>query len=95
MEYYNIELSTRAKQICTIFFPWGEYKYQKLPIGVSNRPDILQENTSKLFEGFVMVHSYIYGVLVITKNKLIYHLKALKKVLHKRSESVLKANKEK
>ena len=48
MGYYHIELSTGSKRICTIVLPWGKYKYQKLPLGVYNSPDIFQENTFKL-----------------------------------------------
>ena len=38
--YYNIELSTGAKQLCTIVLTWGKYDYQKLHMVVCNIPDI-------------------------------------------------------
>ena len=83
MGYYHIELSPRAKNLCTIVLPWGKQEYQKLPMGVCNRPDIFQENISKLFEGFDMVCAYIIDVLVINKNYFKHHLKYLEKVLQR------------
>ena len=55
MGYYHIKLSSVAKHIFTIVLTWGKYKYQKLPMGVYNSLNILQENISELFEGFDMV----------------------------------------
>ena len=59
-----------------------------------NTPNILQENTYELFEGFDMVHSYIDHVLVTSKHDFLDHLKALEKVLQKLAEVILKVNTE-
>ena len=67
MGYYHIELSPRSKQLCTIILPWGKYKYQNIPMGVCNSPDIFQEKIYELVDGFDMVRAYIDDVLVITK----------------------------
>ena len=42
MGYYNIELSPGYKQLFMIVLPWGKRKYQKLPMGVCNSPDIFK-----------------------------------------------------
>ena len=65
-QHYHIELILGSKQLCTMVLLWWNYEYQQLHLGVCNSPNIFQENISKLFEGFNMVHAYIYGVLVIT-----------------------------
>ena len=93
MGYYHIELSPRAKHLCTIVLPWVKYEYQKLPMGVFNSPDIFQEKISELFDGFNMVHEYIDDVLFITKNNFKDHLKALYRVLQRLVEAGLKVNK--
>ena len=80
MGYYHIELSSGDKQLCKIVLPWGKYKYQNLPMGVSNSPDIFQEKISKLFNGFDMIGDYIDVVIVRTKNKPEDHLKSLDSV---------------
>ena len=76
MGYYHIELSSGAKQLCTIVITWGKYEYQKLSMGVCNSPDIFQENISEIFDGSDMVHVYIDDVLFITRNDSKDHLKA-------------------
>ena len=70
MGYYHIELSPGYKHLYTIVIPWGNQKYQEIPMGVCNSPDIFQEKISELFDGFNMVRVYIDDVLVINKNNL-------------------------
>ncbi len=33
MGYYTIRLNPTAAEMCTIIFPWGNYSYQRLPMG--------------------------------------------------------------
>ena len=49
MGYYHIELMSFSKRLCTIVMPWGKYKYQCLPMGLCNSPDIFQEHMFELF----------------------------------------------
>jgi hypothetical protein len=32
MGYYHIKLDADAQKLCTIVFPWGKYKYKRLPM---------------------------------------------------------------
>jgi hypothetical protein len=32
--YYHIKLDADAQKLCTIVFPWGKYKYKRLPMGI-------------------------------------------------------------
>jgi hypothetical protein len=34
MGYYHIKLDADAQKLCTIIFPWGKYKYKRLPMGI-------------------------------------------------------------
>jgi hypothetical protein len=34
MGYYHIKLDADAQKLCTIVFPWGKYKYKRLPMGI-------------------------------------------------------------
>jgi hypothetical protein len=34
MSYYHIKLDVDAQKLCTIVFPWGKYKYKRLPMGM-------------------------------------------------------------
>eukprot|EP00957_Ditylum_brightwellii_P019272 1453367-Ditylum_brightwellii.AAC.1 len=48
MGFYHIELTPNLSALCTIVLPWGKYKYLKLPMGLSNSPDIFQEKMGDL-----------------------------------------------
>ena len=43
MGYYHLELSTKSRELCTTVPPFGKYKYQRIPMGLCNSPDIFQE----------------------------------------------------
>jgi hypothetical protein len=34
MGYYHIKLDADAQELFTIVFPWGKYKYKRLPMGI-------------------------------------------------------------
>jgi hypothetical protein len=34
MGYYHIKLDADAQNLCTLVFPWGKYKYKRLPMGI-------------------------------------------------------------
>ena len=59
MGYYHIELSAKSKELWTIVTQWGKYKYQRLPMGLCNSPEIFQEKMSELFVGLDTVRVYI------------------------------------
>ena len=52
---YNIRLSSDASKLCTIITPFGKYKYNQLPMGVSIAPDIFQDRICQLFNGIKCV----------------------------------------
>ena len=65
----------------------GGVRVQKLPTGVCNRLDILQEKIYESFEGIDTVCAYIDYILVITKDKFEGNMKAIKIILYKLEES--------
>jgi hypothetical protein len=32
--YHHIKLDADAQMLCTIVFPWGKYKYKRLPMSI-------------------------------------------------------------
>ena len=92
MGYYHIELTPESKQLCTLVFPFGKYKMQQLPMGLSNLPDIFQEKMSKLFEGFEDIRAYINDLLLLTKELFDKHCKRLDRVLTRLEDAGLKVN---
>jgi hypothetical protein len=49
--YYHIKLDADVQKLCTIIFPWGKYKYKRLPMGIKVAPDVFQNIMSKLTQG--------------------------------------------
>ena len=95
MGYYHLELTPDSKKLCTIVLPWGKYEYQRLPMGLSNSPDIFQEKMAELFSGFEFVRAYIDDLLCLTKGTWDDHLNKLEQVLTKIRRAGLKINAEK
>ena len=91
MGFYHIELTPSLSALCTIVLPcWGKYKYLKLPMGLSNSPDVFQERMGDLFSDLEHIRAYIDDLLVITKGNWEDHLAELDKVLTRLSKAELK-----
>ena len=69
MGYYHIELSPHSKRLCTIVLPWEKYEYQRLPMGLSNSPDIFQERMSTLMADLELC-GHILMICFASQNKI-------------------------
>ncbi len=74
MSYYSIRFDPDASKICTIIFPWGNYSYLRLPMGIAGSPDIFQAKMMELMATLEFVRAYIDDLLCITKRTLEDHL---------------------
>jgi hypothetical protein len=81
MGYYTIRLDPDASKICRVIFPWGEYSYKKLPMGIAGYPDIFQENMPELMEFLEFIRANLDDLLCISKLSLEDHLDKLEVVL--------------
>ena len=90
MGYYHIELCPNSKRICTIVLPWGKYEYQVLPQGLSNSPDIFQENMSNLFRDLEFVREYIDDLLITSNGTLKDHISKVEQVLQRLKKAGLR-----
>ncbi|GAX16309.1 hypothetical protein FisN_35Hu008 [Fistulifera solaris] len=80
MHYYTFELDEASKDLCVITTPFGNYRYNRLPMGVSQAPDIAQEVMETLFRALDEVNCYIDDVGVFSSSWE-DHLASLDKVL--------------
>jgi hypothetical protein len=92
MGYYHITLSPFSKRLCTIVTPFGKYEYRRLPIGLSNSPDIFQEKISDLMSGLDFIRAYIDDILIISSSTWDDHLNKFDKVFSRLSDAGLKVN---
>ena len=81
MDYYQMELSPFRSELSTLVLPWGKYEYQHLPMGLSNSPNIVQEQISALMPDLENVRSYINDCLVLTTGLWEDHIQKLDTVL--------------
>jgi Reverse transcriptase (RNA-dependent DNA polymerase) len=68
MQYYTFELDEPSKEVCTICTPFGNYKYNCLPMGVSQALDISQEIMEDLSRNFNEVDVYMDDVGVFSQD---------------------------
>jgi hypothetical protein len=73
MGYYTIRLDPKSSEMCTIIFPWGNYLYQRLPIGFGGSADIFQAKMMDLMASLEYVRAYIDDLLIITGGTLEDH----------------------
>jgi hypothetical protein len=61
----HISLTSFSRFVYTIVLPYGNNKYQRLPMGLCNSPDIFQEQMSTLIEDLEFCRAYIDDLLVL------------------------------
>ena len=92
MGYYHITLDPFTMDICTIVFPWGKYRYRRLPMGAACAPDIFQARMSNLFQDLEYVQCYIDDLLLVTAGDFDDHLEKLDAVLQRLRDKGFQVN---
>ena len=59
MQYYTFEMDEESKNLCTFATPFGLYWYCRLPMGVSESPDISTEIMTQLFADIPDIECYM------------------------------------
>ena len=67
--YYHIPLDEISSKLCMTVFPWGKYSYKKLPMGLSNAPDIFQHAMNIVFADMEFVMVYLDNVLILSNEQ--------------------------
>ena len=70
----------------------GKYCFKRLPMEVSNYPDILQDKINEMFHRFDFFLVYIDDLLIISNGEWSNHLEKLELTLKNLKEKRLKCN---
>ena len=92
MGYYHIPLDEESQALCTTILPWGKFRYKRLPMGISNAPDIFQSIMSELLGDMDFVRVYIDDILIISDGTFEDHMAKLNQVLTRIETKGFRAN---
>ncbi|KAG7340304.1 reverse transcriptase RNA-dependent DNA polymerase [Nitzschia inconspicua] len=79
MQYYTFELDEASKDLCTIATPVGNFRYNRLPMGIKQSPDVAQQIMEDVLRDCPEVEVYIDDIGVFS-NTWEEHLASLRKV---------------
>ena len=82
MGYYTFELDETSRNLTTIATPFGLYRYCRLPMGVSQSPDIFQEKMESVLQDIEDLVVYMDDILLCSGN-FQDHMHLLDKVLQR------------
>jgi len=82
MQYYTFELDEESKTLCGVTTPFGNYQYNRLPMGVCQAPDISQEIMEDTLQDIKEADAYLDDVGIFNDDWH-SHLKSLETVLQR------------
>ena len=77
MGYDHIRLSKIASNLCTVILLWGNYHNKRLPMGIDNSPNTLQQKMNDLFHGLEFICVYTDNIFILTKRGCKDHVQKL------------------
>ena len=86
--FYQIPLDPRSSELTTFITPFGRYKYNRLPMGISSAPEVYMREMHQILEGMPGVACLMDDVAVVGRTKQ-EHDERLEQVMKKlQSEGV-------
>ena len=82
MQYYTFVLDEPSHNLCTFATPFGLYRYCRLPMGVSESPDIATEKMHLVLDGIEDIEFYMDDIGLFSSSWE-DHLSLLSLVLHR------------
>jgi hypothetical protein len=96
MGYHHMKLDADTQKLCTIVFPWGKYKYKRLPMGIKIACSLMFFKTScKILSkiwNMLRQSSFFDDLLILTNSSFKDHLLKVEMVLARFSTSGMRVN---
>jgi putative transposase len=92
MGYYHIPLDEYSQKLCTTIFPWGKYRYKRLPMGIKTSPDIFQAVINDLLGDLDFAQVYLDDILITSNGSFQDHLQKLDIVFKRLENANFRAN---
>lgn len=80
--YYQVELDVESSKLCSFSSPFGSYKFNRLPFGLSLAPEWFQKINEKYFGNIKGVIIYFDDLLIAAENEQ-EHDNIVKQVINK------------
>ena len=87
MGFYTFALDKHAQQYCVISALFGLYRYLRLPMGLTNSPNVFQSVMHPLFQDIPSVECFIDDIAIFTNSTFDQHLSIVQQVLLRLKES--------
>ena len=90
MCFYTFELDEASRNLCFVVTLIGKYRYKRLPMGVSQAPDLCQEILESIFSDMVMWKSF--WMTLVFSNDYIPHMRTICNVLSRLQDNGFTVN---
>lgn len=91
--FYQIQLTEESSWLTTFNTPFGRYKFERLPFGISSAPEVFQRAMSQVFEN--QPCEVIVDDILIWADSEQEHLEKLRQILKRANDVGLRFNKDK
>ncbi|KFM69647.1 hypothetical protein X975_21174, partial [Stegodyphus mimosarum] len=92
--FWHVPLDETSSELCTFNTPYGRYKFNKLPFGISSTPEIFQKRNQKVFGDIKGVEVY-FDDIIIARSDEVTHDIIISKVLERARYLNIKFNPDK
>lgn len=92
--FHQLELDPKSSQLTSFLTPFGKYRYLRMPMGITNAPELFSQTILDLLKDIPGVECYIDDVLVHAKT-MEEHNAQLEAVLERFSKAGITLNKAK
>jgi Reverse transcriptase (RNA-dependent DNA polymerase) len=80
MCYYTFELDEKSKNMCVVVTPFGKFRFKRLPMGISQAPDLCQEIMESILKDIPDVEVFLDDIGIFSQDYR-SHMKTIATVL--------------